>query len=383
MILKHLFEKTSLILLVISLSACATPTMFENLKETGYIMSPNFSAAYEPGTLIQTARLDENGKESRFKTPVVIMVAGECFPGKRPQQKELALPVSHGQRAASLDVGASALSSVVPSMNFSTSVVKNHSLTFDNPQVIYFPISEIFGQLSPKCVGVLNAMQQAGNKIEWFEIIYEAVVASSLSYKIEWGAGVGVDTRLALTKQVQQQVASWTGDQQPQDSGWGGGQQRTSGWGSQPQDAGWGGQQQTSGWGGQPQGSGNVGNQQQTPGLGSQPQGSGNMGNQQQTSGWGSQPQDSGWGGGQQQTSGWGSQPQGYGEMGSQQQTSGWGSGQQQSSGWGDSQQPVQDKPKLEAHVRMMASTSKTTELRARGTVVIAYRSAALRPIKR
>jgi hypothetical protein len=31
----------------------------------------------------------------------------------------------------------------------------------------------------------------------------------------------------------------------------------------------------------------------------------------------------------------------------------------------------------------MMASTSKTTELRARGTVVIAYRSAALRPIKR
>lgn len=346
MVFKHLFEKTSLIILVTSLSACATPTLFENLKETGYIMSPNFSAAYEPGTLIQTTRLDENGKESRFKTPVVIMMAGECFPGKRPQQKELALPMSHGQRAVSLDVGASTLSSVVPSMNFNASVVKNHSLTFDNPQVIYYPISEIFGQLSPKCVHVLNAMQQAGNKIEWFEIIYEAVVANSLSYKIEWGAGVGVETRLALAQKAQQQVASWTGNQQPQ-------------------------------------GYGDMGTQQQTAGWGSQPQGSSDTGEQQQTSDGGNQPQSPGDMGGQQQTAGRGSQPQGYGDMGSQQQTSDLENGQQQSSGWGDSQQPAQDKPKLEAHVKMAVSTSNTTELRANGTVVIAYRSAALRPIKR
>ncbi len=365
MIFKRLFEKTGLIILVISLSACATPTLFENLKETGYTMSPNFSAAYEPGTLIQTTRLDENGKESRFKTPVVITMAGECFPGKRPQQKELALPMSRGQRSASLDVGANALSSVVPSMNFSASVVKNHSLTFDKPQVIYYPISEMFGQLSPKCVQVLNAMQQAGNKIEWFEIIYEAVVANSLSYKIEWGAGVGVETRLAFTKKAEQQVASWSGDQQPQGYGDTGGQQQTAGWGNQPQGPGdMGSQQQTAGWGNQPQGPGDMGSQQQAANSGNQPQGPGDMGNQQQTAGWGDQPQ-------------------GPGDMGSQQQTSDWGNGQQQSSGWGDSQQPVQDKPKLEAHVKMAVSTSKTTELRANGTVVIAYRSAALRPIKR
>jgi hypothetical protein len=353
MIFKHVLEKICLILLVFSLSACAAPTMFENLKEAGYIMSPNFSAAYEPGTLIQTARMDESGKESKYITPVVIMKAGECFPGKRPEQKSLALAMTHSKKIASLDVGANALSSAVPSLNFNTSVVKNHSLTFDNPQVIYYPISEIFGQLSSKCVHILNAMQKAGNKIKWFEIIYEAVVANSLSYKIEWGAGVGIDTRLEFTKKAEQQVASWTGDQQP-----------AEGLGSQSQDAGSGtGQQQSSGWESQPQSSSGMGDQQPAEGLGSQ-------------------SQDAGSGTGQQQASGWESQPQSSSGMGDQQPAAEWSS-QPQSSGWGDSQQTAQTRPKLEAHVKMVVSTSKTTELRANGKVVIAYRSAALKPIKR
>jgi hypothetical protein len=215
LLLKFFLKKTGLIFIVISLSSCATPTIFESLRETGYIMNPNFSGAYEPGTLIQTARVDREGKERPFETPVVITLAADCFPGKVPQQRDLVLPMSQGKRMVSLDFGANAVTSLASSLNINTGLVKTYSLSFEKPQVIYYPISDIFGQLSPKCVNALRSMQQAGNKIEWFEIIYEVVVASALTFKLEWSAGATMEARLAQTNDVQQQVEGWV-EAQPQ-----------------------------------------------------------------------------------------------------------------------------------------------------------------------
>jgi len=214
MVFKHFLKKTSLIILVISLSACATQNIFESLRDSGYIMNPNFSTAYEPGTLIQIARVDREGKERPFTTPVVITVAADCFPDKVPQQRDLVLPQSRGQREMSLDFGASALASLASLLNINAAIVKNYSLTFEKPQVIYFPISDIFGQLSQKCVDSLGAMQQAGNKLEWFEIIYEVVVANSLTFTLEWSAGASIEARTTQTNDVQQQIAGWVGSQQ-------------------------------------------------------------------------------------------------------------------------------------------------------------------------
>jgi len=214
MVFKHFLLKTGLVVLVFSLGACAKHDIFESLRETGYVMNPNFSGAYEPGTLIQTARVDREGKERLFTTPVVITLAADCFPGKVPQQRDLVLPQSHGKREVSLDFGAGALSSLASALNINAGVVKNYSLSFEKPQVIYFPISDIFGQLSPKCVNALRAMQQAGNKLEWFEIVYEVVVANSLSFTLEWSAGASVEARTAQTNDVQQQVEGWVDAQQ-------------------------------------------------------------------------------------------------------------------------------------------------------------------------
>lgn len=214
MAFKNFLTKASLIILFICLNACATHNIFESLQESGYIMNPNFSTAYEPGTLIQIARVDREGKERPFTTPVVITVAADCFPGKVPQQRDLVLPQSRGRREVSLDLGANALASLASSLNINAGVVKNYSLTFEKPQVIYFPISDIFGQLSPKCVDSLRVMQQAGNKLEWFEIIYEVVVANSLSFTLEWSAGASLEARTAQTNDVQQQVEGWVDSQQ-------------------------------------------------------------------------------------------------------------------------------------------------------------------------
>jgi len=254
-LLKHILRRTSLIIIIIGLSSCATPDIFESLRETGYIMNPNFSGAYEPGTLIQTTRVDREGKVRPFKTPVVITLGSDCFPGKVTQQKDLVLPTSHGQRTVSMDFGANALTSLASLLNINAGLVKNYSLSFEKPQVIYYPISDIFGQLSPKCVHALSAMQQAGNKLEWFEIIYEVVVANSLTFRLEWSAGATMEARLAQTSDVEQQIEGWV-------------------------------------------------------------------------------------------------------------------------------EAPPQGKPKPDVHVKIVAETSKTTELHADGTVVVAYRSAALRPIK-
>jgi len=215
MSLKHFLKKTSVIIILIGLSACAKPDIFESLRETGYIMNPNFSGAYEPGTLIQTTRVDREGKVRPFKTPVVITLGSDCFPGKVPQQKDLVLPMSHGQQTMSMDFGAGALMSLASLLNINAGIVKNYSLSFEKPQVIYYPISDIFGQLSPKCVNALSAMQQAGNKLEWFEIIYEVVVANSLTFTLEWSAGATVEARSAQTNDVQQQIEGWV-EAQPQ-----------------------------------------------------------------------------------------------------------------------------------------------------------------------
>jgi len=209
--IKRFLTKTGLMILAASLSACASQNMFESLEKAGYVMNPNFSTAYEPGTLIQTARVDREGKERPFATPVVITVAADCFPGKVPQQKDLVLPQSRGKRETSLDVGTSALASLASVLNINASLVKNYSLTFEDPQVIYFPISDIFGQLSPKCVDSLGVMQLAGNKLEWYEIIYEVVVAKSLSFKLEWTAGASIEARTAQVSDVTKKVAGWIG----------------------------------------------------------------------------------------------------------------------------------------------------------------------------
>jgi hypothetical protein len=326
MSLKHFLKKTSLIITVIGLSSCATPDIFESLRETGYIMNPNFSGAYEPGTLIQTTRVDREGKVRPFKTPVVITLGADCFPGKVPQQKDLVLPTSPGQRTVSLDFGANALTSMASLLNINAGLVKNYSLSFEKPQVIYYPISDIFGQLSPKCVNALRAMQQAGNKLEWFEIIYEIVVANSLTFTLEWSAGATMEARLAQTNDVQQQVEGWV-EAQPQyqvpatapDNQYPPQQQYVPG----PQDQ----------------------SQYQVPATSPDNQ----YPPQQQYS---PGPQDQ-----------------------SQYQVPATSPDNQYSP------QP-QRKRKPDVHVRISAITSKTTELHADGTVVVAYRSAALKPIK-
>jgi hypothetical protein len=339
----HVAVRTGLAILIIGLSACATPNMFETLKESGYIMSPNFSSAYEPGTLIQTARIDRDGKVTPFKTPVVITMAADCFPGKAPQQKDLVLPKSRGQRSVSLDFGANALTSMATSLNINMGVVKNYSLTFEKPQVIYYPISDIFGQLSPKCVQSLDAMQQAGNKIEWYEIIYEIVIAHSLSFKLEWNIGASVDARLAQANEVQQQVEDWVA--------------------AQPQ---------YQAPGADPYGQYAPQPQYQAPAAGTYdpyaPQQQYAPGSQVQSP-YQAPPGDP------------------YGQYAPQPE---YAPGPQVQSPYqtrsadpyGQYAPQQQRRPKPDIRFKMGAVTSNTTELRADGVVVVAYRSAALKPIK-
>jgi hypothetical protein len=305
-------------------------------------MNPNFSGAYEPGTLIQTARMDPEGKARPFATPVVITLSSDCFPGKVPQQKDLVLPKYHGQRSGALDFGANALTSLVSSLNINIGVVKNYSLSFERPQVIYYPISDLFGQLSPKCVNSLKAMQQAGNKIEWFEIVYEVVVATGLTFKLEWSAGATAEARLAQTNEVQQQVEGWV-EAQPQ-------YQAATGFANQyppqPQQYAPGPQEQSQ-------------YQDQVPQVSapydqSSPQPQYVPGPQEQSQYQDQVPQVSA---PYDQSS-----PQPQYIPGSQEQPR-------------SKRQPV-------VHVKIGVTSSKTTELHADGTVVVAYRTAALRPMK-
>ncbi len=182
--------------------------IFEILEQQGYQANVGLSGIYEPGNILQTTQEGPDGQPAALASPLVFAWGSDCFPGRTPRVAPFVLPDSQGTQASSISVGASILSLLIPSLNFSHQTLADYRLDLENTQIYTFAKGDLSRQFSEKCVRALSQAIEDGDKIEWFSIIVEAVIAESLTLEMNWQSGSSLEGRSAQRNQIMQQLGS-------------------------------------------------------------------------------------------------------------------------------------------------------------------------------
>jgi len=174
--------------------------VFQILSEQGYSANIGFADDFEPGNVIQIAEGGVDGHDRVFATPLTFMWASDCFPAIKTRDSTFVVPESQGTSSASLTIDAAAMSRFVPSLNVGSTAVADFAIRFANPRVRTIPRGELSGSLSTKCVRALDREISTGDKVEWFQVIVESVVADGFSFEMTWKAGTSADVRRSVVE---------------------------------------------------------------------------------------------------------------------------------------------------------------------------------------
>jgi hypothetical protein len=173
----------------------AVGDIFSLIERQGYTPSVGFSGTFEPGNIIQVAERKAGGAEGPLEPPLVFLWSGDCFPGVEARDTTFVLPESSGTSSAALTAGAPAISRVAPALSLSENAVVDYRLAFDNVRVRTLARGEISGKLADKCVAALNQEMATGDKVGWYRVIVEAVVADGISFEMNWKADTKAQAR--------------------------------------------------------------------------------------------------------------------------------------------------------------------------------------------
>lgn len=172
----------------------AMQDIFQLLGDQGFTANVGLSGTYAPGNVIQTKEPARDGARS-LPTPVVFLWGSDCFPGQTPRTSAFILPDSSERRAGSLSLGVKILALFLPSLNLDRSAVADYTLTLGDTEVQTFAKGDLSHQFSVECVQALAQAMEDGDKIDWFSVIIEAVVADSLSLEMFWREGTSFGAR--------------------------------------------------------------------------------------------------------------------------------------------------------------------------------------------
>lgn len=201
------------------LLGCAAPMpgqgglgdIFEILGQQGYQANVGLSGIYEPGNVIQTTQEGSDGRPAALASPIIFAWGSDCFPDRTPRAAPFVLPDSQGTQANSISIGAGILSLLIPSLTFSHQALTDYRLDLENTQVYTFAKGDLSRQFSEKCVRALAQAIEDGDKIEWYSIIIEAVIADALTLEMDWRSGASVEGRSAQRDQIMQQLGAILG----------------------------------------------------------------------------------------------------------------------------------------------------------------------------
>lgn len=182
--------------------------IFEILEQQGYKANVGLSGIYEPGNVLQTAQEGTDGQAAALASPIVFAWGSDCFPNHSPRVAPFVLPDSQGAQASSISIGASVLSLLIPSLNFSHQTLADYRLDFENTQVYTLAKGDLSRRFSEKCVRALAQAVEDGDKIEWFAIIIEAVIADAMTLEMDWQSGSSLEARAAQQNQIMGQLGS-------------------------------------------------------------------------------------------------------------------------------------------------------------------------------
>ena len=195
---------------------CASPMpgevglqdIFKYLERQGYEVNVGLLGIYEPGNVIQTTQDGPDGQAIRLANPIVFAWGADCFPGRSPRIAPFALPDSQGSQSNEFRIGAGILNLLIPSLNFNRRTFSDYRLDFENTQVYALAKGDLSRQFSEKCVQALAHAIEDGDKIEYYSVILEAVIADSMNFEMIWQSGSSVEVRMAQSNQILQQLGA-------------------------------------------------------------------------------------------------------------------------------------------------------------------------------
>lgn len=208
---------TCLFALVIFAGCATTPqkqqdnlqvNLFELLERQGYQPNIGFSGIYKPGNLIQTQAPDRQGETQPLPTPLIFMWGKDCFPGQVPQVSPFLMPDSAGRSLDSFSLDASLVGLFLPMLKFDRSLISDYRIDLGEARVHTLAKGDLSERFSPRCVDALSRAMAAGDRIEWFTVIVEAVVVDSLNIEMNWQSGTAAAARLGFLEGLQQQLVS-------------------------------------------------------------------------------------------------------------------------------------------------------------------------------
>jgi len=164
------------------------------------------SGIYEPGTLVQTTQADTEGKSVALASPIVFAWSSDCFPNLKPHTSPFVLANSKGSQTNSISLGANLVNLFIPSLKLGYKTVENYRLDLENPQVYTLAKSDLSRQFSEKCVTSLANALEDGDKIEWFQVINEAVIVDALTLEISWKSEASATGRSKQRDGITQQL---------------------------------------------------------------------------------------------------------------------------------------------------------------------------------
>lgn len=168
---------------------------FVLLDQRGYTPNIGFSGVFRPGNVIQIAEDGPDAKERALLTPIVVAWADNCFPNRIPRTIEFTLPEFQGESSADLTLTGNMLSRILPSLDFDNEAVANYSLKLENVRIETFAKADLSSEFSAPCVANLRTAINGGDKIEWFRVVLEAIIADALTLRMDWKSSASMETR--------------------------------------------------------------------------------------------------------------------------------------------------------------------------------------------
>ena len=180
-----------------SLSKRGLTDFFDLLERRGYTPNLDFSGVVRPGNVIQVVEGGADAKDRQLATPLVVAWSDKCFPGRNPRTLEFTLPETQGKSSAGLS--GRSLARMMPSLNIESDAVAGYALTVENTRIQTFAKSDLSTEFSPSCVDALKTAIEGGDKVEWFRVVIEAVVADALTLEVQWKDNTSVEARKSVT----------------------------------------------------------------------------------------------------------------------------------------------------------------------------------------
>lgn len=179
--------------------------LLDLLRERHYELNEGFVAHYRPGTVIRLFRRGANGQAEALPRPEVAFWPEQCFPGRQPHSEAFPLPRSSGKRA--LHLSAKRLHEILPRLSIDGA--KSWEVEILRPRSAAFAVlGDLSEQYSEACLDGLEKRHEAGEPLDWYRTITEAVVADGLRIKIDWQAGTNAEIREAARKSVKGNLPS-------------------------------------------------------------------------------------------------------------------------------------------------------------------------------